>query len=125
MYLDECFINNVYKCQNVLCTKQYKRRADFRKHLKLSAHGNLLKDVVVENPINRVSKEESLAHLLLLIHNLWDSYRLCDGDRVFIAIKFAFMHIFTTPHVKYRLWMWRMLVCELSVLSPADAFEYK
>ena len=31
----------------------------------------------------------------------------------------------TLGHTKYRLWLWRMLVYEIAMLTPLESFEYK
>jgi hypothetical protein len=48
-----------------------------------------------------------------------------DGDRVFRDIKIAFLYFFSTGHVKYRLWLFRMLAYDMSLLTPRKAFEYR
>lgn len=102
--------------------EKYKRKNDFKKHI--NTHGCLQEELSDEKSVKCVSKEESVAHLLLLTHDLWDAYRHGDGDRVFLGVKFAFLQLFTTTHMKYRLWLWRMLAYE-AILPTAEAFEYK
>ena len=82
-------------------------------------------DIVSSHTDTNMTRTESMIHYILLIRDLNDAYKHCDGDRVFIDAKFVLLQYFSTPHVKYKLWMWRMLAYNLTVLSPAAAFEYK
>jgi hypothetical protein len=50
---------------------------------------------------------------------------MCDGDRICRDLKLALLYFYPTGHSKYRLWVWRMLAYNTSVLSARKAFEYR
>lgn len=60
-----------------------------------------------------------------LYHDTQDAYKMGDGDCIFANAKVEMLYAFSLKHTKYRLWLWRMLSYEMSLLSKREAFEYK
>ena len=71
------------------------------------------------------TQQDSLLMHIFLLKDLADAYRMADGNRIFRDIKFAFLYFFETGHIKYRLWLFRMMAYEKAILSERKAFEYK
>ncbi len=122
--VESYLVDAMYKCSE--CKKEYKTRNGFKKHLQ-SNHESVLLSAVERNlkKIKYSGHRHDFIDLMLLQRDLWDAYRYCDGDRVFINIKLAFLHFFTTGHYKYRQWLFRMLAYDIALLSPQKAFEYR
>ena len=67
----------------------------------------------------------SFAFCGLLLLDTYDSYRHCDGDRIFRNAKFEFLLYDVSHHYKYRLNIWRMMARDMALLSAREAYEYK
>ena len=76
-------------------------------------------------PTNSNAVTATFINMALLARDTYNAYRMCDGDRVFRNAKLEFLYAFKTGHVKYRLWLWRMLAYEAAILSERAAYEYK
>ncbi len=61
----------------------------------------------------------------LLLRDTENAYAMCDGDRVFRNAKFEILLCDAQNHYKYRIWLFRLLAYEKSILTPREAFEYK
>lgn len=120
------FVDGHYTCPVNPCKKQYKTKTGFIKHLSNVHPSFKLHDRPdVTDDVLSVCKNDSMILLLFLLRDLTDAYRMGDGDRAFRDIKVAFLYFFSTGHVKYRLWLFRMLAYDMSLLSPRKAFEYR
>lgn len=92
--IDNNCMDGIYTCSQAGCSKVYKRRTTIVKHLQ-DIHGiSTTTRNVPKKVAKSVTKTESLVHLLLLIRDLHDAYKHCDGDRIFIDIKFVLLHFF-------------------------------
>ena len=117
--INSSFTGDVYKCQALLCNRQYKTEAGFTKHILNAAYNNTY--IIFEH--NRSPDEpdlgeaESIINLLLLMRDLWNAYEYADSDRIFIDIKYVFLHLCSSGHIKYKQWLWRMLAYEKALLS--------
>jgi hypothetical protein len=122
--VSNAFKDKVFTCTNSNCGKQFKSRTVFVKHFSTCQ-----RDMLIENKPDAdtamCTKQDSLIMHLMLLRDLTDAYRMCDGDRVFRNIKLIFLYCFETGHIKYRLWMFRMMAYEKAILSHKKAFEYK
>ena len=53
----------------------------------------------------------------LLFRDTDNAYKMGDGDRLIRNAKYELLHFNQGHHIKYRLWMWRMLAYYKSLLS--------
>ncbi len=121
--LRSCFTDGWYECTD--CAAKYKMMNALRRHME-SKHNNTFSSFMYRRAsVDKIYKSDSLVQMLFLIYNLWDAYRLCDGDRIFISFKLVLLYIFTSTHTKYRLWIWRALAFEMALLTPMQSFEYR
>ena len=60
----------------------------------------------------------------LLFRDTDDDYRMGDGNRLIRNAKYKLLHFNQGHHIKYRLWMWRMLAYVKATLSKKEAYEY-
>lgn len=60
----------------------------------------------------------------LLFRDTDDAYKMGDGNRLQRNAKYELLHFDQGHHIKYRLWMWRMLAYAKSLLSEKEAYEY-
>jgi hypothetical protein len=117
--------NSVYCCLEPTCSVQFLTKGRLLNHLNSTSHGTAKLATVVASKKHQCKKSESLVYMLLLLRDLWNAYKMCDGDRIFRDLKLALLYFYPTGHSKYRLWVWRMLAYNTSVLSARKAFEYR
>ncbi len=120
--VNDKFRDGYYHCSEHDCRSKCKTKQGFERHLHNSHHKTL--DIVPEQS-EPVLKSDTLLQLLMLIYDLWDSLTTGDGNRIFRNIKLVFLYLFTSGHIKYRLWLWRMIAYDTAILSPKQAFEYR
>lgn len=60
----------------------------------------------------------------LLFRDTVDAYKMGDGGRVFRNLKFLILHFDRGKHIKYRLWLWRMMTYERALLSEYERYAY-
>jgi uncharacterized C2H2 Zn-finger protein len=116
-----------FKCPQ--CDKAYERAAWLRKHLQ-KKHDWTFHRSKLELSSKSAKKEitnpiRTFLFMSLLYRDTCDSYRLGDGDRIVLNAKLEWLYASTVNHIKYKLWLWRMLAYIIFVLDPKEAFEYK
>ena len=119
-----------FKCNFRACSKIYKTVGWLQAHLR-TVH-----NVVIDLPVplrKEIDKNydgvfnyaSAFMKVALLYRDITDAYKMGDGDRVFRDIKFMFLHLSSGKHVKYRLWLWRMLAYDMALLSQYERYEYR
>lgn len=122
--------DNKYVCSELGCGKMYKRVGNLKNHLRA------IHDWKIARPHKSDAAESSsgpsgpavtstFVKMALLARDMYDAYKHGDGNRVFRNAKQFFLYAECCHHTKYRLWMWRMIAMEKSVLSVKEAHEYK
>ena len=122
--------DGTYKCNQIPCNKVYKRVGNMKKHLKDTHKWDALQknSAMQENIQVHVSGPlvtSTFVKMAMLARDTYNAYRYCDGDRVFRNVKQIFLYSECLHHTKYKLWTWRMIAYENSLLSQREAFEYK
>ena len=112
-----------YHCTQ--CLKKYVFTKRLRKHLKDVHHAELPADAVTPPTDEPDPVIPSLIKLLFLQHDTHHAYAYGDGDRLMRNAKFEFLYQFPSSHIKYRLWMWRLLAYDMAILPQRAAMEYR
>lgn len=130
--LTELDVENKYKCPYLDCTKAYKQFHWLKRHLK-EKH-NITVNI---NPPQHSSTKTSSNYdgvynvasafmkVGLLFRDTEDAYKMGDGIRLIRNARFELLHFHQGHHIKYRLWMWRVLAYFMSILSEREAYEYQ
>ena len=121
--INSSLCTETFHCKTHGCNAKYKTKAGIRKHFEVTKHAMLMNADSLHT--EKAKKSPTLITMLLLLRDLNDAYRMCDGDRVFRDIKLVLLYFYNTGHSKYRLWVWRMLAYDQALLSPKQAFEYR
>ncbi len=111
---DEEAVRNMYdgtKYMCAVCGKEYLRHGWFRKR-------QFAPDSNIDKPLS------TFMRMSLLLLDTTDAYHMGDGDRICGNAKFEWLYAGPANHIKYRLWLWRMLAYNMAVLSPREAYEY-
>ncbi|XP_060570844.1 uncharacterized protein LOC132729119 [Ruditapes philippinarum] len=120
-----------YKCPHENCEKKYKQFHRLKRHLK-EKHNTSINI----NPPQHTSSNSSsyygvfnvasaFVKVCLLFRDTEDAYKMGDGNRLIRYAKYKMLHFYQGHHIKYRLWMWRVLAYYISILSEKEAYEYK
>ena len=56
-------------------------------------------DIELSHTDTNMARTESMIHYILLMRDLNDAYKHCDGDTVFIDVKFVLLQYFSTPNL--------------------------
>lgn len=108
------------------CSKMYKTKGHFRRHLKEKHGWKLSKQEETTSEVDHIAVwRSSFMKLTLLLLDTEDAYKYGDGDRIFRNAKFEMLCADVAHHTKYRLWLWRMQAYECAILGERDAMEYK
>jgi hypothetical protein len=110
-----------------MCSKVYKTKGHFKRHLK-EKHGWKLSttEETTQSEVDHIAVwRSSFMKLALLILDTEDAYKYGDGDRIFRNAKFEMLCADVAHHTKYRSWLWRMQAYECAILGARDAMEYK
>ncbi|CAH1248568.1 Hypp8253 [Branchiostoma lanceolatum] len=123
--------NGKFRCAH--CGKEYVREKNFTKRLQKDHNINLNttpvnqegRECSKKSPGSAVSVISSFCRMGFLRRDTEDSYKMCDGDRVFRNAKLEMLYAYSLRHTKYCIWLWRMLAYEMALLTPSEAFDYK
>ena len=107
------------------CSKTYASKAWLKSHLKK------IHSVYIEMPAPSIRHQSddydgkknyasAFMRTAMPMRDTVDSYRMGDGDHVFMFLHFSEGH-----HIKYRLWTWRMTAYNTILLSEAEAYTYR
>ena len=117
-----------FKCPN--CQKSYQQFHWLRRHMK-EKHGVVInlappqRSQSSETPYDGIFNVASaFLKVGLLFRDTDDAYRMGDGNRLIRNAKYELLHFNQGHHIKYRLWMWRMLAYVKAILSQKEAYEY-
>lgn len=122
-------LTNCYQCT---CGKVYKTLGFFKRHLT-NVHYYIFSPPDDMN--SQLDSKDSHDHvaiwkaafmkMALILRDTTDAYKQGDGNRVFLNAKFEMLYASVARHSKYKLWLWRFLAYEASLLTPKQAEDYK
>ena len=117
-----------FKCPH--CDKAYKGFHWLRRHMK-EKHGVSINLAPPQRSDPSQTEYDGVFNVAsafmkigLLYRDTDDSYRMGDGNRLIRNAKYELLHFDQGHHIKYRLWMWRMLAYVKAILSEKEAYEY-
>ena len=118
------------RCPFGECGKFYKQEGRLQFHMK-KVH-NVEHSLVP--PLHTEPAEEvdgvfnyasALVKVALSYRDTHDAYSMGDGDRLFRNLKFLLLHFDKGHHIKYRLWSFRMMAYDNSLLSEYERQIYR
>ena len=105
-----------FRCPHTDCPKAYKQFHWLKRHLKNKhnitvninppMHSQSLPSAKYDGIYNVTS---AFMKVGLLFRDTDDAFRMGDGNRLLRIAKFELLHFHQGHHIKYRLWMWRVL----------------
>ncbi|XP_021346896.1 uncharacterized protein LOC110446192 [Mizuhopecten yessoensis] len=111
---------DIFEC--ALCDKTYIKSGWFKKHLEKrhswKFHSVQSKDADL-NPV------QSFLLISFLLRDSCDAFKMGDGDRIVRNAYLEWLYASAVRHIKYRLWLWRMISYAIAILDTKDSFEYK
>ena len=114
--------NESYVC--AFCTKQYRSREWFKKHLSKKHQWDFHTETDNVEPENASCIRQFIL-MALLYRDTYTSYQTGDGDRIVRNSYFEWLYAAALKHYKYKLWLWRFITYIVNLLGPEESFEYK
>ncbi len=92
--------NGVFCCLQTTCSAKFLTKGRLLNHMASTSRGASSLATVAPAQKLKSKRSESLTFMLLLLRDIWDGYKMCDGDRIFRNLKLALLYFYPTGHSK-------------------------